>query len=118
MKFLPEDKKKTVRSLIALLVAVSGIVYFNFFSGPKTEILQPTDTVNVTPAAPAGRQANLAGGQPPPAPPPIQSQGGLLPYGGKIDLGILDNPKFKILKSTQPLGVAPEELGRQNLFGD
>lgn len=116
MKFLPDDKKKTIRSLLALAVAVGGIVYFNFFAGANPQALPPRDTIAlpqagmppVAPVAPASPSGGTA----------MRSQGGLLPYGGKIDLGILDNPKFKILKSVLPLQVLPEELGRSNLFGD
>ncbi len=114
MKFLPEDKKKTVRALLILIVAVGGIVYFNFFTGSKTEILPPTDTSqSAVPNA-----SNLPAAPPVQLPSALKNQGGLLPYGGTIDLGILDDARFKSLKSTPPLEIFPEELGRPNPFGD
>lgn len=107
MRFLPEQKNKQIWSVALLLIAVAGIAYFNFFSGPPKPQPPPKPV-----AAPPGAGAAL-----PPAKQVVKkSQGGLLPYGTNIEIAVIEQEKFKVLKPATPLLVAPEELGKEDLF--
>lgn len=89
-KFLPENKRKAVLYVLLLVFASAGIVYVNFF-------------LNRAPTAPSSQ--NLA-----------EFEGGLLPYGSKINPRILNDEKFKILKAFARVIVDPSLLGKPNLF--
>lgn len=92
MRFLPENRRKTILNVILLIAAMAGIVYFNFFlKKPKT--------------APPPSPENLA-----------EFRGGLLPHGTKINMRILDDPRFKNLKPGPKVGVDPSQLGKTDLF--
>src|SRR3989338_6498288 len=111
MKFLPENKKKTIRSLILLAISVAGIVYFNFFSGPNSK-LNPAGTVYppADPARESGASAPAGG-----APLPFTSAKKAI--GDKIDTSILESEDFQALRSVPDLLVRPDELGKTNPFG-
>ncbi|MDP3741005.1 MAG: hypothetical protein Q8R08_01620 [bacterium] len=94
MKFLPENKKKTIILSLVFAVSLGGIVYLNFFHGRQ--------------------------GAPPPLPPAAQdltqAVGGLLPHGARIDTRVLQDDRFTILIRGPELIVKPEELGKSDLF--
>ena len=98
MEFLPQNKKTTIRYSILLAISVIGIIYINFFYNavPKNS---PDE---VTPHPATGSPSH-------PLP-------GLLPYGAKLDLHILDLDKFKGLRSATNLSISQDELGKTNLF--
>lgn len=118
MKFLPEEKKKRLRSAIILIISIAGIVYFNFFSGPSAGSRRPANQA-FPPAdivLPDASSQPLAPGSV--AKPAIKkSQGGPLPYGKEIDTKILEEERFRVLKGATLLKVTADELGRDNLFG-
>lgn len=92
MKFLPENKRKTIVLSIVFVVLMAAIVYLNFFRGRQG-----------SPSAPQSR--DLA-----------SVEGGLLPYGSQINIRILRDERFTILRPGPELIVAPEELGKTDLF--
>ena len=111
MKFLPENPKKLILTVIVLLVSVGGIVYFNLFYGKGDS--PPRDAAslrgqNSPPPAPSGQDDGQIK--------PVRAVGGLLPYGPKIDMEILEHEKFKSLRGVPPVSVRPEELGKPNPF--
>ena len=89
MEFLPETRGKKIAYLVLLLVAVIGIVYFNFF-------------VKV--------------GRPGALPPTTLLDKSLLPYVDKIDTSILNDERFKALHPVPVLEVRDDELGKINPF--
>jgi len=118
MKFLPEQKNKQIWSVALLLIAVAGIVYLNFFSGPpKAELVSEEQIAKTMTLGKADTAPDAS--QPPSqttSPAAKKSQGGLLPYGTKIETTVIEQEKFKILKPAPPLSVKPEELGKDDLF--
>ena len=143
MRFLPENRKKTIRSVLLLVISVAGIIYFNLFTGsqkppaaPPTPVAPPPSpavasstlpttpplTASSTPVAlvppPAAEvSAPVPAPTPVPAAPRVIKRGpGVLPYGAKIDLGVLELEEFKGLHSAGQLIVRPDELGRENPF--
>lgn len=111
MNFFPENRKKTIIYMVVLLVAISGIVYFNWFADSN---LAPLNTPNSNPTLvtppPAGN--NRSEDQVP----SVKPKRGLLPFGSNVDTSLLNNAVFKTLRSAPQLEVAPEELGRKDLF--
>ncbi len=89
-KFLPENPRKAIIYALLLVLASGGIVYFNFF-------------LNRDAAPPASEDL-------------VEAAGGLLPYGGKINLRILSDERFLILKAFPAISVDPALLGKPNLF--
>ena len=153
MRFLPENRKKTIRSVLLLVISVAGIIYFNLFTGsqkppaaPPTPVGVPTQvgTPVAPPPSPVTASSTLPTTPPPtasstpvalvpppaaevsapvPAPTPVPAAPrvikrgpGVLPYGAKIDLGVLELEEFKGLHSAGQLIVRPDELGRENPF--
>lgn len=123
MKFLPENKKKTIILAFILLVSAAVIIYLNFFQGNR----QRKASVNPEKVAEAlNRGDEAARSGLPAANQSSQSSsggvsdsslfGGLLPYGSKIDIHILNSDKFKILRGVPKVTVSPEELGKDDLF--
>lgn len=121
MRFLPEQRKKTIQSLIILAVAVLGIVYFNFFMDPSTDNRRPPGEV-VKPAQilgqgnPPGPQTQVPQGQDNVFLSSVKSK--LLPYGARIDVGVLSKDAFKILKNFPKLSISPEDLGKSDPFSE
>lgn len=124
MKFLPENRKKTIWALILLAVSAGGTIYLNFFMGKKPApppSYPPAITVD---GEPAGQEPGVTAVQPvlPTAPSatgePASSPGAtaLLPYGSKFDTGILESNKFKALRGVPRVDVTLEELGKLNPF--
>lgn len=114
MKFLPQDKKKSLRSGILLAISIAGIVYLNFFAAGETPAAPPPSPFASQPTLPPA-PGQTAASQPGPVP-VAAKQSGVLPYGPKIDLSILENEKFKALRAAAPLTVRPDELGKDNPF--
>lgn len=117
MKFLPENKKKSLWSLVLLAVSVAGIFYVNFFLKPGTNSVVVSDAeVKRASPTPTNIAKPGASGEEALAAPKLPSRGGLLPYGNKIDSGILEGESFKVLKSPPAFSVSQEELGNSNPF--
>lgn len=106
MKFLPEERKKRIWSLILLGGSILGIVYFNFLA---TQTQAPPSTSLVAPPPPPAEGTT-------PIPLVKKPQAGLLPYGPSIELLILEQEEFQVLRSAPPLSVSAEELGKTDLF--
>lgn len=107
MKFFPESKKKLVWSIVLLIISTAGIIYVNFFTGRPKRADIPTQQNNVPLSRtrqPVGEEGQVA-------------SGGLLPHGSKINLQILQDERFTVLKRVAPVTVTPEELGKSDLFG-
>lgn len=128
MKFLPENRKKTIWALALLLVSAGGTIYINFFTGNKNTASKsyppaviPTEGGMTTPdTAPAGTPPGGASTQMPGSPaaptPAIPAKTELLPYGPKFDTSIFESEKFKVLKGVPPVSVTLEELGKTDPF--
>lgn len=117
MKFLPENKKKTIWSLILISLSLGGIIYLNFFARKKPPKVALPPNYNVLPSS----DGTLAGVQPdagklPGASGVAISPQNLLPYGKILNTAILEQEKFKNLKAAPKLSVSEEELGKDNLF--
>lgn len=91
MKFLPQNRKKAILYAFVLLLASAGIIYINFFLGRGAETLPTPQT-------------------------PTEFEGGLLPYGSTINIRVLNDETFKVLKPFPPVSIDPSELGKSNLF--
>ena len=122
MKFLPESKRKTIILFSIVGVSAIGMVYFFFFYGRSAqpevpseviiETLTRTETqIQTEPVLPD--EAPSPGGI---IPVPTDTTGAALSNGTFIDLTILDQDMFKILKSSPPVEITPEELGKDNPF--
>lgn len=101
MKFLPEEKNKKIWSLVLLLVSVAGIIYFNFTAK--------------APAPPGSYQTPVSSTESNSA---KTAKSGLLPYGSKIDVKILEADDFKVLRAAPPLVIGSDEMGRDDLFSE
>jgi len=121
MKFIPENRKKTIGALALLVVSLGGTIYINFFMGKSNAPvpINPADLANL----PGG--VTLPGVTPPPAAPGQPLPAGqpsalrpstLLPFGSKIDISIFDSDKFKALKGAPPVDVNLSELGKTDPF--
>lgn len=109
MKLLPENKKRTLILSGVLLIALGGIIYFNFFMNSSSDTGTPSDPLLVLSGTDAtGAPVGAEGAQP--------GKTALLPYGTSLDLEILKQEKFKALKSFPKLEVLPEELSKENIF--
>lgn len=94
MKFLPQNKKKTIGLLAVLLLTIAGIISVNFGGSEPAEKTAPQES-----------------------PLPITSSSGrLVPFSREIDLKLLDTDKFKTLRAPVGISVTAEELGKTNLF--
>lgn len=98
MRFLPEDKKRKIGSIIILLLAIGGTVYFLFF------VNRPAASPGLPPVA-----SSEVTGQAPPSE--------LLPYGDRIRSELLEDERFKNLHAAPALELKPEEIGKTDLFG-
>lgn len=97
MNIFPEDKKKTVIYTSLGLVCIGGIIYFIFFFGnPDTEV--PVES-------------GLAGSET-----GAVRQSAIMPYGVKFDTSVLEQEKFKSLRSLPQIEVRSEDLGLENPF--
>jgi len=122
VKFLPENRKKTVGALALILVSIGGTVYINFFMGKSNVPTLPATAPTAMDGAPAP-QSDMPppGGESPTGAPPAttgtgQSSTPLLPYGSKIDISIFDSDKFKVLKGIPRVEVTNDELGKIDPF--
>jgi hypothetical protein len=105
MKIFPEDKKRKIALIVILAVVAAVLVYMFFFRGGPGE---PDTILTPVPGQEAGEGAGVF---------PTQSlQSRLLPYGTKIDSGVFEDERFRILRSTPDLTVSEEELGNPNPF--
>ena len=95
MRFLPENKTKTILLVAVGGICVIGIMYFLFFFGRQPEI--PNDALT-TEEAQAVRQSEI------------------MPYGPTFDTDILEQYKAKALRPVPVLEVLPQELGHTNPF--
>lgn len=75
-----------------MLALIAGIVYINFFHNRESS----------SPQSPAGDLKVF--------------EGGLLPFGTKIDSRILNDDRFTSLRAAPKLSVSAEELGKSDLF--
>lgn len=97
------------------MVAVGGIIYFNFFSGPP----KPAPPTSSAPPPPGGgRTVSETSAADTSSLKPVakKSRGGLLPYGTGIETAVIEQDKFKNLRAATPFNVPEEELGRDDLF--
>jgi len=109
MKFLPENRKKTLLALLALIVSLGGTVYLNFFYGKAPDAL-PLIPANIF-------SGDLGEISIPGSGPVADSQpSALLPYGSAIDTNVLEQEAFKALRSAPRVQVLPSELGKTNPF--
>ena len=117
MKFLPENKKKTLRSIALLIVSVGGIIYLNFFRG-RAIVQVPQAVIDQAMQNSQAQRPGGPAGQTPAALPASfrPSSSALLPYGDKIDTSILELDKYAVLKRPPALTVFPDELGKENIF--
>ena len=119
MRLFPEQRKRTILSITLLLVSVAGIVYINVLrSGKAPAAVRSDGEVYQTTPKPTKSQGLTS--QKPGAPKPVakRARGGLLPYGAKIDESILEQEKFRILKTSPTLEVSPEQLGKDDPFSN
>ena len=97
-----------------LVISIGGIVYFNFFAGPPKSATVSPDEVKKIMAGATPSVPGAAGGAARPT--AKKSKGGFLPYGSKIETGILEEDKYQALKGQPPLTVTDAELGKDDLF--
>ncbi len=114
MKFLPENRKKTIGALVLLAVSLGGTIYINFFMGKNDAPLPPVFIPAVSPAA----QTQPTGTAPPAATAqsPSMDASVLLPFGSRIDISVFESDKYKALKGVPPVSVSPGELGKTDPF--
>jgi hypothetical protein len=106
MKLMVEDKKKQIIYIVVIVLCLGGTAWVWFGGGFSTG---GSADVSSTAAVP-----NLAGGAAPAS--LVGSDKSVLPFGTKFDLSLFSDARFKELKDTESLRVAPEELGRYNPF--
>ena len=117
MKFLPENKRKSLWSIIFLAVAVGGIFYVNLVLKPGASPVAVSDTeVKRATPRPTNVGQPAAPGEEAPSAPKLPSRGGLLPYGNKLDQSILEGEAFQVLKSPPAFGIGQDELGKSDPF--
>jgi hypothetical protein len=105
MKFLPENRKKTMWSVALIAVFIGATIF----------VLKGSSGGNTAAPGPASTSpSNVSGSTPVPV---NLGSAELLPYGSKIDTKVLNSDKFKALRPTPPLTVSPAQLGNANLFG-
>lgn len=119
MKFLPESQKKVIMSAVLVMVSLGGTIYLNFFYGKPQSVTPPP---NVVPADQLGDQVGTGQLNPPasgetPALPLSAAPSVVLPYGSVLDTTILDDERFRVLRSAPKVEIRPEELGKTNPFG-
>lgn len=109
MKFLPENKKKTLISVILIIISLGGMLWINF--GKKPRLSVPTRTDLSMSQQPVGSDIETMTQQPSQV-----GESNLLPYGAKINTKILKEERFQALKSAPKVTVSKEELGNADPF--
>lgn len=111
MKFLPENKKKTIWSIVLIVVFLSATFFVLSLGSKKGPTLPPPGTPEAGSApatSPAAASSETA--------PQLSTSGPVLPYGSSLNLQILGSDQFKALRPAPALSVSPSELGKQDVF--
>lgn len=100
MKVLPENKKRAIILIAILVISTTATIY-----------VVTRSPAPAAPGAPVGESAPTAASSK-----GVEFTGGLLPYGSKLDLGILKQQTFQALRPAPGISVSPADLGKTDIF--
>lgn len=100
MKVLPENKKRAIILIAILVISTGATIYVVTRSSAPASPNAPVGEATPTAVSSKG----------------VKFTGELLPYGSKLDLGVLKQQTFQALRPAPGISVSPADLGKTDIF--